>query len=99
MYRMSLVDSIKVKYLLFINPDDVTRQHAINRIRGGNDVYTYWQADARSIVNAAGRGVIGTENHYAIWKIGDYYDHYHTADRNGAHSIYGLPQTRSLTVD
>ncbi len=81
---------------LFINPDDITKSHAINRIKGGYDVYTFLQANASSIVVAAGKGIIGPENHYAWWKLGDYYDHYHTADRNGAHSIYGLPQKRSL---
>ncbi|MBM7615492.1 hypothetical protein [Alkaliphilus hydrothermalis] len=82
--------------MLFINPDDITRTHAVNRIKGGYDVYTYSRSDASGIVVSAGKGIIGPENHYAFWKFGDYYDHYHTGDRNGAHSFYGLPQKRSL---
>ncbi len=82
--------------MLFINPDDITRTHAINRIRGGYDVYTFSRIDARSIVVAAGMGIIGPENDYKWYLPGQFYDHYHTANRNGAHSFYGLPRTRSM---
>ena len=55
-------------------------------------IHTYTQSLARKIVVSAGLGVVGPENHWAWYKIGSYFSHFHTGNRNGAHSFYGLPK-------
>ena len=77
---------------VFINPIAIPEAQASNRIRAGADTYTYTQSLARKIVVSAGLGVVGPENHWAWYKIGSYFSHFHTGNRNGAHSFYGLPK-------
>lgn len=74
-----------------INPYAITSTEAKNRIKNGDNTYTYTATLARSIVVATGLGVVGPENHYKWYSLGSFFNHYHTANRNGAHSFYGLP--------
>lgn len=77
---------------VFINPNPISQTHATNRIRSGADTYTYTSWRARTIVANTGLGVTRAENHWEWYKIGSYYWHYHTGNRNGAHSFYGAPR-------
>ena len=77
---------------VFINPNPISKTQATNRIRSGADTYTYTSWRAKDIVVNTGLGVTNSENHWAWYKIGSFFNHYHTANRNGAHSFYGLPK-------
>ncbi|HEM4925437.1 TPA: hypothetical protein U1160_002107 [Streptococcus suis] len=77
---------------VYISPLSITKSQAIRLVRLGKDVYTLLKAHAKSIVASTGLGVTQSENHYyTSRKRGIYYSHFHTANRNGAHSFYGLP--------
>ena len=58
----------------------------------GGDTYTYTSGLAKSVVAATGLGVTESENHWAWYKVGSFFKHYHTENRNGAHSFYGIPK-------
>ncbi|WP_127837280.1 hypothetical protein [Clostridium prolinivorans] len=77
---------------VFVNPISIPYSQAVNRIKAGADVYTYFSTPARNIVVATGLGVTPSENHRKWYSIGTFFDHYHTENRNGAHSFYGLPK-------
>lgn len=80
---------------VYIAPLATTKSKAINLVRAGKDVYTIIRAHAKSIVISTGLGVTPSENHYYTSKNkGIYFSHFHTANRNGAHSFYGLPKIR-----
>ena len=59
-------------------------------VSSGDSVFTFTKDIARGVVSATGLGVVGPESHWAWYKIGDYYWHYHTGNRKGAHVWYGL---------
>lgn len=85
---------IYAKKIVVISKKGISKNSAINRIRLGWDVYTYKSSDARKIVEAVNKGVIGPEidertTTSGIIKHGIYFYHYHTGNRNGAHSFYG----------
>lgn len=77
---------------VFINPNAITRTAAVSRIASGSDTYTFTSSQAKGIVKSTGLGVTSSENHWAWYKIGSFFNHYHTANRNGAHSFYGIPK-------
>lgn len=82
------------KKVVLVSKKGISKNSAINHIRLGWDVYSYKSSDARRIVEAVGKGVIGPEidkktTTSGIIKHGIYYYHYHTGNRNGAHSFYG----------
>jgi len=54
--------------------------------------YTYTSTRARSIVVSTGLGVTHSETSWKWYRACSYFYHYHTANRNGAHSFYGLPK-------
>lgn len=82
------------KSSVYVTRNSISKSAAISRIATRQDIYTYRSSDARSVVAAVGRGVIGpeidkkTKSSGAI-KKGIYYYHYHTGNRNGAHAFYG----------
>lgn len=76
---------------VFINPVPISAAKATSRIASGSDTYTYTSQLAKSIVVATGLGVTASEHHWAWYKIGSFFNHYHTKNRNGAHSFYGVP--------
>lgn len=76
---------------VFINPVPISAATATKRIASGSNTYTFTSALAKSIVKATGLGVTKSENHWAWYKIGSYFNHYHTKNRNGAQSFYGVP--------
>lgn len=78
-------------YIAFYN-GKITKSQGASRIKSGKDVYTFLSSNAKSVVNAAGRGSTGSELHLLKGKFT--YRHYHTANRNGAHALYGLPYTK-----
>lgn len=65
---------------------------AVSRIVCGSDTYTFTSSQAKGIVKSTGLGVTSSENHWAWYKVGSFFNHYHTANRNGAHSFYGIPK-------
>lgn len=77
---------------VFINlSSKISRKSAVKRIRLGKNVYTYTSSRARAIVLETGLGCTGAEISDLKGKIRFY--HYHTANRNKAHSFYGEPIT------
>ena len=70
----------------------ISKNQAASRIKSGNNVYSYSKSMAKSAVNSAGLGIVGPEIHLRKGKFAFY--HYHTANRNGAHSLYGMPYTK-----
>jgi hypothetical protein len=80
---------------VFVSPIPITRTHAINRIRAGRDTYTFLEDNAYSVVRDVGLGVIGPEiESENSDKIGIFFKHFHTGNRNGAHSFYGEYEVR-----
>lgn len=73
-----------------INPIPISLKVASERIKSGLSIYTFNNNLALSAVVSAGLGYVGPENHYEPWKFGKFYDHYHTAGRNGAHAWFGI---------
>lgn len=77
---------------VFINiSKNISTESAVKRIRLGKNVYTYTSSRAKKIVVKTGLGYTAPEISDLRGKIRFY--HYHTANRNGAHSFYGLPVT------
>lgn len=75
---------------VFINPVPISQGTAVSTLKAGGSVYTFTGTRAYTAVYQTGLGVIGPENSYAWYKIGDYFWHYHPGNRNGAHCWYGL---------
>ena len=73
---------------IFIDINPVSRANAISRIKRGLSVYTFQRQNAKSIITAAGFGVIGPETSCLKGHIK--FAHFHRSDRK-AHSFYGLP--------
>lgn len=77
---------------IYVNFTSLTKTQAINRIKKGQSTYTFFKSHAKSIVVGAGYGVTSAENHANTGKKkGVYFSHFHTSNRNGAHSFYGTP--------
>lgn len=74
---------------VFISPIAVSRIVAISTIKAGKDIYTKYKTNAQSIVQLTNLGVIGPELDKKWYSLGLFYYHYHTSNRNGAHSFYG----------
>lgn len=75
---------------IFINLKKISRASAVSRIKKKKNVYTYKSSNAKNIVLATGLGCTSSEISDLRGKIRFY--HYHTANRNGAHSFYGTPK-------
>lgn len=79
---------------VFIRSDDpITENAAASRVAGGLSVYTFTSTKASYVCYLTGLGVTAKEiDSKANRKKGCiYYYHYHTANRNGAHSWFGRP--------
>lgn len=93
-YKAYLLDGI-----LYINPKGIDVNAAAVVIKSRDDIYTYDGNLAYKAIRAASIGAVGPENHYEYSKYNEqFFDHYHTADRNGAHAFFGLPQRRVLSA-
>lgn len=81
---------------VFINPRAISYKSAVSRIKNGSDVYTYTKGTAKSIMVSTAQGYYGPENHWAWYKIGLFFNHYHLNShkkgKNDAHMFYGLPK-------
>lgn len=79
-----------------INPRAISYESAISRIKNGSDVYTYTKGMAKSIMVSTAQGYYGPENHWAWYKFGSFFNHYHLNShkkgKNDAHMFYGLPK-------
>ena len=77
---------------VYISRHSISFSAAVKRIKNRQDTYTYNKATARSIVQSTGYGCTSAEID-KNWqnKVGIYFYHFHTANRNGAHSFYGTP--------
>ena len=79
-----------------INPRAISYKSAVSRIKKGSDVYTYTKGTAKSIMVSTAQGYYGPENHWAWYKIGSFFNHYHLNShkkgKNAAHMFYGLPK-------
>lgn len=77
---------------VFINiSNSISKTSAITRIKTKQNVYTFYSSNAKAIVKSTGLGCTASEISDLKGKIRFY--HYHTANRNGAHSFYGNPVT------
>lgn len=74
---------------VFVNLNKISYTSAVSQIKSGQNVYTYYASNAKKIVTATGLGSTSSEISDLKGKIRFY--HYHTANRNGAHSFYGVP--------
>jgi len=79
---------------VYISSKSITKSAAAARIKARKNTYTFYGSDARSVVVSTGLGVVGPEIDKKTTtsgkiKRGVYYYHYHTRNRNGAHSFYG----------
>lgn len=89
-YKAHIADY--VTYIAFYS-GTITQSQAASRIKSGQNVYTYTKSLAKAAVVSAGLGCITSpEIHLRSGALTFY--HYHTANRNGAHSLYGLPYTK-----
>lgn len=81
-----------VTYIAFYS-GTITQSQAASRIKSGQNVYTYTSSLAKSAVVSAGLGgATSSEIHLRTGKFAFY--HYHPYNRNGSHSLYGLPYTK-----
>lgn len=78
-----------VTYIAFYN-GTITQSQAASRIKSGQNVYTYTKALAKAAVVSAGLGCTSSPEIHLRKGYFAFY-HYHTLNRNGAHSLYGLP--------
>lgn len=67
--------------------NNISRKKAVKRIKKGKNVYVYSSKKAKQIVKDTGLGCTPSEISCLKGKVRFY--HYHTANRNGAHSFYG----------
>lgn len=67
----------------------ITKNQAASRLKSGQNVYTFTKKLAKQAVVATGKGYIGEEIHLRKGTFQFY--HYHTGNRNGSHSLFGLP--------
>ena len=79
--------------VVLVSTSSISFNTAVARIRTRQDIYTYYQSNARSVVAAAGLGVIGPEidsrTSSSGWlKRGIYYYHYHPGNRS-CHAFFG----------
>lgn len=79
-------------FIDFANPMPITS--AASRISQGLNTYAFFASDALGAVVTTGRGYVGAEIDTNKKSGRIYYYHYHTADRNGAHSWFGAPYTK-----
>lgn len=79
-----------------IDPRAISFKSAVSRIKKGVDVYTYTKGTAKSIMVSTAQGYYGPENHWAWYKVGMFFNHYHLNShrkgKNDAHMFYGLPK-------
>ncbi len=67
----------------------ISKTSATNRVASGQSIYTFYKSNARSAVSNTGLGYTHDEAHRKPKHFT--FNHYHTANRNGAHAWYGLP--------
>lgn len=67
----------------------ISKTSATNRVASGQNIYTFYSTNARSAVSNTGLGYTHDEAHRKPKQFT--FNHYHTANRNGAHAWYGLP--------
>jgi len=81
-----------VTYIAFYS-GTITQNQAASRIKSGQNVYTFTKSLAKAAVVSSGLGCITSPEIHLRKGTFSFY-HYHTANRNGAHSLYGLPYTK-----
>ncbi|MDE5963953.1 MAG: RHS repeat-associated core domain-containing protein, partial [Eubacterium sp.] len=70
--------------------DTLTKEEALKRVSKGKDVFTVSGQSAYWLAYEAGGGIVpdSSEWDYGKKNVFGYYEHYHTADRNGAHIFF-----------
>lgn len=95
----------KLYYKAYLSEEDVyidykspiSQGDATNRIKKGKNIYTYTSGLARTAVYNTGLGVITESEMTSKKKMKKghlYYWHWHTLNRNGAHSFFGKPYAK-----
>lgn len=90
-YKAYIDVTTQTTYIAFYSKT-ITKKQAASRIKSGNNIYTFTKKKAKAAVVAAGLGYVGPEIHLRKGKF--VFHHFHTRNRNGAHSLYGMPYTK-----
>ena len=78
-----------------IDPNPISLNSAVSRIKSGLNVYTYTRSKAKNVMDATYQPYYGPEHHWKNGKEGFFFNHYHllshTMGKNDAHMLYGVP--------